>query len=129
MAEPPPFDIPRVLVARDPRNPQHCRAALRLLLECGTVISSVKTAQELAVFSLKLSQRVLVSEPGTMQYDYVVGAHYFLDEGLMFADNVIVTCTVCRQALQLRPHAPTKSVMCCFCAADRVLKEYWQKAH
>jgi len=121
------IDIPRVLVARDPRNKQHVTAALRLMMEIGTIVSSEETAQELESLSLKLPKRVEVV-PRQDGYDFLIGAHFFLEDGLMFRDNVIVTCSVCRHALQIRPHNQTnKSVLCCFCAADNMLTEYWKQ--
>jgi hypothetical protein len=62
------------------------------------------------------------------RHDGVIGGFFFLDHGLHFADGVIVTCSVCKAALQIRPQTNTKAPKyCVFCLVDQQLQAHWAK--
>jgi hypothetical protein len=115
---------PRHLVDRDPHNPMHIGAALRLIETLAEKIYATKrTVAELRQLGIDLK----TAEPPNGPVDAIIGAFFFLDRGLLFADNLLVTCAVCRAPLQVRPHSVSVSarMLCCFCAVDASLADYW----
>lgn len=60
------------------------------------------------------------------KHDAVIGGFFWLEQGLHFPDGVLVTCSVCKAALQIRPETNTKAPkLCVFCAVDKNLQDYW----
>jgi len=118
--------IPRVWLERDPRNPRHIAAALRLIMRLSPEsFMTRRTSAELR--ALGISPKMRVARPSNM--DAVIGGFFFLDVGKIFPDNVLVTCAKCRTALQIRPHANFKvPKLCCFCAVDAMLTDYHAKS-
>lgn len=120
-----PVDVPKVWLDRDPRNRDHLKAAYELVARLSEIYATEKTFKELAGFDIPKNVKKLKRHP---KVHVVIGGFFHLDEGLQVAENVICTCADCRAPMQIRPHSNTgNTVLCCFCYADRVLKEYWAK--
>lgn len=123
------MDIPRVWVARDPRNPSHIAQAMALLQNLNALAVTKGTLDELAALGMRLNQRNAKVQKRVQPSSIVIGAFYFLDQPQLFPDNVIVKCAVCKAALQIRPAGNIAGrKLCCFCAVDKLLKAHWASA-
>jgi hypothetical protein len=106
---------------RDPRNPAHRFAALKILRQHAPVRVTPETAAALGRAGIGVPRHITVSDQHPRR-TRLVGRHFFLEEGLLSPDNVIVTCAKCRIPLQIRPSGVTlKQIYCLFCAADAEL--------
>lgn len=119
------------LIERDPRNRLHILRAMKLIMELQTVIVTERSQDEMgAILGHDLAQCLLTDmdvEATVPEDSMMIGSFYFIDEGLLFADNVIVVCNDCRAPVHIRPESQMASLfLCIFCAADRVLKDYWE---
>lgn len=113
---------PKRILLRDPRNFEHRAEVYRVIQQYGGVHVTRRTRREIEPIAHRFP-KMTVSDDMT----HAVGvAHFFFpDEGLMFPDNRISKCADCRIALQCRPHFVVPVILCCFCAGDRLLQEYW----
>jgi hypothetical protein len=119
------MEIPRLITNRDPRKQVHIREAFGILEELGGLHATERTVKELRRLNIKLPKKTKVWKR-IGKHDVVIGGFFFLDHGLHFPDNVLITCSVCRAALQIRPQTNTAAEkLCVFCAVDRRLQEYW----
>ena len=117
-----PPDLPLIWLDRDPRNPKHVAGALRMIFSLGgpEMYATERTRDELREVGLKV-HGLRIGNP--KQVDVLIGGFFFLEDGLLYPDNILVTCATCRTALQVRPHSTRKArVLCCFCCLDEVLK-------
>jgi hypothetical protein len=123
--------IPRKLVDRDPRNHTHRAAAFNLLRIVATPTITARTDREVRRIIGSGVMRELVGDctvtPTIPSQDVImIGAMFFFEEGLLFADNVLIACKGCKTPLQIRPESLlAKDHWCLFCAADQALTEYW----
>lgn len=122
------MDVPKVWLDRDPRNQRHVRAAMELFAELDQdTFTTKRTVDELAELGIKLGKNIKIKKRIPCESD-VIGGFFFLDTGLFYPDNVMVTCSTCHAALQIRPRTNVRGrKLCCFCALDEALKEYWAK--
>ena len=116
--------LPPKILNRDPRSRRDRAEAFRIITECtGSVNVTSKTHEEIGSLAREHPKMVVNDDVK----DAIGIAHFFfVDEGLMFRDNRISKCADCRIPLQFRPHfVNVPTLLCCFCAGDRLLKEYW----
>lgn len=123
--KPLPTDVPKVWLERNARNQEHLRAALRVLSELSDVYATERTLQEMAGYEVPKGIKKMKRHP---KGHVIIGGFFYLETGLRMDDNVICTCADCRTPLQIRPHNNAGgTVLCCFCAVDRAIKEHWAK--
>lgn len=122
-------DIPRVWLERDPRDPRHVSAAMRLIAQINESYATPRTLAELQTLGISPNiEGMRVGQPDKV--DAVICGFFFLDVGKLFPDNILVTCGGCRTALQIRPHTYLKArKLCCFCVVDEVLADYHAKSN
>jgi Fe2+ or Zn2+ uptake regulation protein len=106
------------LLGRDAKNPWHVRRALEILTESGSVRITEEVRKDVHAEGLVIDKRMkTIKNPKKLP---VIGQFFFLEEGPMFPDNVMVKCDDCGKVLQIRPHSQRSRVrLCCFCAVDR----------
>ena len=120
-----PQDVPKLWLDRDPRNHYHIGAAMKLITELSDSYATDRTIQELAAVGITVPKRIKKWKK-LGKHDCVIGAFFHLERGLLFPDNVILTCADCRVPVEIRPYSNVGSkVLCCFCTVDHVLKDYW----
>ena len=96
--------------------------------EIGKISITKKAKDELNRHGYNVSAKAIITDD--IPADSIgVGAFYLLDKGLIVADNIITKCKKCCEAIQFRPHFNMHNItpLCCFCAADRILDEYWKE--
>lgn len=114
---------PRKLVNRDPLNAAHRKQAFTIISALSKLHIRSATARELFQNGIMLTG-VTISDEMNLG---CIATHYHIEEGLMFPDNIIARCKDCRDAIQYRPHlVGMPKIICCFCAADNILTEYWE---
>jgi hypothetical protein len=112
---------------RDPRNSDHIRAAIQLISDISENYATERTFTELAAFGIALPKGIKKWKK-VKPHDAMIGAFFHLDRGLIFPDNVILTCADCHIPVEIRPHSNVGSrVMCCFCTVDQALRQYWEE--
>lgn len=124
------MEYPEKLENRDPRNKLHLREAYDIMLALGEVTMTQRAKQEVKAAGLFVPDKIMESDVVPDDANAVVGAFYFHDSGLYFPDNIVCMCITCGDALQVRPELESNKskAMCCFCAADEMLKEYHETA-
>ena len=120
-------NIPRRLERRDPNRPEDRFEALRIIQEIAGIRVLASTRDELAAVGVPLPRAVKVTKRLRAD-DWAIGVPFSLERGLIVSDNVILTCSECRGAIQYRPHLAhaSKRHLCVFCAADKLLQAYWK---
>lgn len=121
------IDYPRKLIDRDPRKFEHRCDAFKLMVDIGEVAVTEQAAIEIKKAGGDLPETVqAVTE--VAKDSVIVCAFYFLDEGLIVETNIIGKCSDCSHPVQLRSYMPAEkaTLLCCFCAADRTLVDYWK---
>ena len=125
----PKHSVPKLWLDRDPRNNDHIVAAMRLITTLTDSYATERTVKELAAAGIALPKGIKKWKR-LQKHDAVIGSFFRLERGLLFADNVILTCADCRTPVEIRPSSNVGStVLCCFCTVDRVLKDYWAANH
>jgi len=116
------------LKARDPRNPKHIRAAMKILQDHSKTRLTTEGAMVLKVLGLERPPGVAVSNV-PRKNERAVCSFFFIENGLLLADNVILTCCICRAPLQMRPSSTVvREKICVFCAAEDILQELATKS-
>lgn len=99
--------------------------ALRIIEELVGIAVTEQSRDELLTVGISLAPSVKISKQFS---GAAIGTPFLIEDGLIVSDNVILTCAQCRQPLQFRPHLghAVKRHLCIFCAADEVLRAYWE---
>ena len=119
-------DIPKLWLDRDRHNNDHIADAMQLITRLVESYATARTIEDLAAFGIALPKRIKKLKRPQQRDSVTIGSFFHLERGLLFPDNVILTCADCRTPVEIRPHSNVGStVLCCFCTVDRALKDYW----
>jgi hypothetical protein len=119
----------KTLIGRDPRNDEHVRQAASIMQDHSEIHMMERAIAELRMADIPVPDSVKARKMAPRKSTMAVGGSFLLEVGLYYPDNVIRQCSVCRAPLQFRPtigHSPA-IYLCMFCAAERVLKNYWER--
>jgi hypothetical protein len=116
--------FPRKIVHRDYKNRDHIVEAFDIMKAIVGIHVTKQTAAELKSLGIEHSGIERDDKP---EEAIGVGLAYFIEIGKLLPDNILGRCLDCGQPIQYRPHFQNVSkLVCCFCAADRVLDDYWK---
>jgi hypothetical protein len=128
-------EIPRKLTNRNPFNSLDVSVALGLIHQINGTYVTQNTLNKLASLGFDRNQPLLPKGLKLLRHNkqmsdaYMIGSHLKVENPKQYPWQCkIVACSLCKSLLTVSTghEFEIERYLCCFCAADLVIAEYWR---